>query len=233
MNKRYSHTTARRIIEDCSRLGMEQYLPVIVGYPGETSGDFFETITRMLENMKKSGIRFLMPSLIIVRPNSPLYDTFEKHGLANNLYYEWSMADGSNDLHMRIVRCFIARQVHANPSFTMEGIVYLNEIPNVSINSSPANEDLFNILYLMFERAGSLPHFNSILDLWNNNDPFVTPETRTDFFSRLFSRRFKRKRLLKEWQALEKDAAPFRDKVYRLILIALKALDTSALTSLS
>ena len=89
MEKRYDVATGRRIIDDCRRLGIEQNLPIIIGFPGERPEHIVENAAFILEYKDKSHINIHLPSMLIVRPNSPLYDNYQEFGLTAPLSYEW------------------------------------------------------------------------------------------------------------------------------------------------
>ncbi len=71
MNKRYHHPDARRILRECSRAGIAQFCPIILGFPGETAEDVAETIDFILEFQDLPLCQFAAPGQIVVRPILP------------------------------------------------------------------------------------------------------------------------------------------------------------------
>jgi anaerobic magnesium-protoporphyrin IX monomethyl ester cyclase len=109
MNKRYSLEVAKRILGDCSRVGIQSILPLIVGFPGETTLHLAET--SLFIEAYRSVATFLDPNECCVRPNSPLHDRFAELGLANNLYTEWTTIDGTSTPVVRLTRLAVIRAV--------------------------------------------------------------------------------------------------------------------------
>lgn len=223
MNKRYAQATARRIIDDCIRLGIRQNLPIIIGYPGETPDDLCETIIFILQYKNRQGVTINPPALLMIRPNAPMHHDFAKHGLANNNYRDWHTADGKNTLHVRIFRRFIAQQAHANPALSMDGIQGLLELPRISVNAHTVSADAYDVLHQLFSRAGTLERFYAIIDEWNKDSSDlgdhawrerVVPSSAEAISGR-------RTEYYEKWLLLEKDAEYHRQKVYRTALAAL------------
>ena len=155
MNKRYSQTVARRIIDDCVQLGISQHLPVLIGYPGETAADVVDTIEFILRYRGKPRCHVHLPCQVIVRPNSPLFDDPGSFGLENARDgYGWKLRDNSNTLPIRIARRFVARQAHGNADLSYAGLVDTEEIKNISLDELGAARDLFTLIGEVFSRAG-------------------------------------------------------------------------------
>lgn len=105
MGKNYSLDVAKTIINECHRLQIANYLPLIVGFPGETPELLAET-ARFVDEFK-SKATFLGPNCCCVRPNSPLYESFPDFGLASNDYTEWCSTDQTNTPTIRKVRAVL------------------------------------------------------------------------------------------------------------------------------
>ncbi|MBS3735235.1 MAG: radical SAM protein [Phycisphaerae bacterium] len=202
MNKRYDQAEARRILRDCEELGIRQVLPIIIGYPGETPADLVETLDLIFEFSGRPLFKIGLPNLLVVRPNSPLHDDWQSHGLANTRYYDWSTADGTNDLHVRLARRFVARQAHSNPELSLDALADTGEMPQVKLNNEPAAGDLFEICRLLFDRAGCVEEFARRLREWSGRDRNQPPKDL--------------------WKRLDKDGSSGRGKTYELVLAALR-----------
>jgi anaerobic magnesium-protoporphyrin IX monomethyl ester cyclase len=112
MKKNYLLETARTIINECNAIGILNYLPLIVGFPGESTANFVETAT-FVEDFKDKAI-FLEPNPCCVRPNSPLYEMYSQFGLKNNDYTEWQSIDMSNTPAIRKTRSAILKAILKN-----------------------------------------------------------------------------------------------------------------------
>ena len=235
MNKRYSWEEAHRILNDCCQLEIRQHIPILIGYPGETPKDLVDTLEIIFLYQDKEYCFIHQPNLIVVRPKSPLYEQYADYGLANNSYYEWATADNTNTLPIRISRRFVARQAQGNRDLSMDGLVDTEEILNVNLDEPNVARDVFDVLYHMLSRAEkpdllyraiddwddrrfpAKGWFRSITDIgrWRKKNGTESSAdaaaeddpTRTRYFGR--------------WNQLDKNSPKGREKLYKLILVAL------------
>jgi len=211
MKKAYKVSDARRIIDDCSKLGIRQDIPILIGFPGETPEDVVETAEFMLEYQVKPFIHFHQPAHVIVRKNTPLKLNPAHFGLQTTEDYEWATADGTNTLPIRIARRFILRQVHGNPELSMERLVDTEEIKAIALNASNVAEDLFRMLYALLARGNSA---QSLGELFGERRPDGRPA----------GEELGKEEALARWMQLDKDSAEGRERVYRLVLDCLRTL---------
>jgi radical SAM superfamily enzyme YgiQ (UPF0313 family) len=109
MRKNYSIEIAMRILDDCHRIGILNYLPLIIGFPGETPADLAETAHFIDRYRNKAA--FMEPNQCCVRPNSPLHKNYMDYGLACNDYTAWTTTDNTNTPVIRASRHAIIRAV--------------------------------------------------------------------------------------------------------------------------
>ena len=207
MNKRYHQTDARRILRDCSRAGIAQHIPIILGFPGETPEDVAETIEFIFEYKDLPGCHVHLPCQIVVRPNSPLHSRYEEFGLSNNSYYEWCTVDGTNTLPIRIARRFVARQAHGNASLSMEGLVDTGEMPVIRLNQPNTAEDLYRLIREVYRRAGDVAPFEEGIATWAKAVGCALGADSRE-----------------TWLALDKDSAEGRKQIYTMVLDGLARL---------
>jgi anaerobic magnesium-protoporphyrin IX monomethyl ester cyclase len=155
MGKNYSLTLARRILTDCHELGLVSFLPLIIGFPGESSADLAETAIFIDDFREKAS--FLEPNTCCIRPNSPLFDRYGEFALADNNYTEWSSLDGANTKQVRDARKGIIKTVIKQETRRREK--YEDEILNLSIDTKDhvvAGElDAFIMAYQELQRSRS------------------------------------------------------------------------------
>ena len=218
MNKRYHHPDARRILRECSRAGIAQCCPIIIGFPGETPEDVAETVDFILEFQDLPLCRFLLPAQLVVRPNSPLHDQYAEFGLADNNYYGWCTCDGTNTLadpHRAAVRGPAGLRQSRAPHGASRGrrgdsATFPSMKPTRLPTSIACCDELFR-------RAGCLHHFHEALDDWAG---------RRRWFHLFSSARRRRKMddYALVFQALDKDSPDGRKRLYQIILDSLQAL---------
>lgn len=163
MNKRYKHQEAERILRDCDELGIYQYVPIIVGYPGERPCDVVDTLELMARCYAMSHCDTLTPGLLVVRPNSTLHRDYPEHGLADNRYYDWSTVDQQNTLPVRIVRRYLASQMHGNRELSSDALVDTEEHHAIHFDNGAVSRDLFETLHVIHQRHDTLEAFYATL----------------------------------------------------------------------
>ncbi len=222
MQKAYQVSDARRIISDCSRIGIRQDIPILIGFPGEQPEHLVETVEFMMEYQVKPHIHFHQPVHVIVRKNTPLKINPEHHGILSTEDYEWASADGTNTLPIRIARRLVMRQVHGNRDLSVEGLVDTEEIKAIAFDAPNVADDLFRLLYVIHARAQTSPTFLEMLaERW--------PEAVHANGSSDIVRDVDQARAV--WMSLAKDTPEGRDRIYSLMLACLKALREKVLSA--
>lgn len=222
MNKRYRQSDARRILRDCSRVGIQQHIPIILGFPGETPEDVAETVHFILEFKDLPHCHVHLPCQIVVRPNSPLHTNYVEFQLANNSYYEWCTRDGTNSLPIRIARRFVARQAHGNPALSMEHLVDSEEILQIRLNDPHTAADLYRLVHEVFRRGQNLAQFYQILEGWTTDAGLLAAAVESPQAG-----------YRAVWEAHDKDSPEGRREVYGTILEGLRALRQRPLEELA
>ena len=125
MKKNFKLEDAKRIIVTCHNLGMQNLLPLIIGFPGETTEDFLATLDFVFQ-YRIYGT-FLDPDQLFAFPNSNLHSRYRDFGLANNHLTEWFTEDRKNNASTRLFRSFIARNIlHNSRYWNLESIDHLD-----------------------------------------------------------------------------------------------------------
>jgi hypothetical protein len=229
MNKRYQQADARRILRDCSRAGIAQHIPIILGFPGESPEDVAETIEFMLEYKDLPGCHVHLPCQTVVRPNSPLHTHYEEYGLANNSYYEWCTVDGTNTLPIRIARRFVARQAHGNMSLSHDDLVDTSEILAIHLNDRATAEDLYRLMREIYHRAGDVAPFEGAIarcaEQVRGSSPGGLMKRLGPALSLYHGHTFRLDSDPREtWHSLDKDSSDGRAHVYSIVLDGLRRL---------
>ena len=161
MRKKYNMDIAEQIVTDCRDLGITNYLPIIVGFPGEEASHFVETIIFVIKYKGKNCV-FFGPTPCLVRPNSALHSHFKKFGLVNNHYTDWYMEDNRNNVKIRLLRKFILGNVIRNEPLDTDNILQIDDIKHVDFDNYSVASEIASILFeihLISNTLDSLKHF--------------------------------------------------------------------------
>jgi anaerobic magnesium-protoporphyrin IX monomethyl ester cyclase len=113
MHKRFfTMELAKTVIKDTYESGIQQFISLVVGFPGETE-DMFQVTVEFLDEYKHyfEGIG-AQPMMVI--PNSTVYDRYQDFGLdSDNVhdYLRWQTIDGTNNYDIRLKRLGIIRSI--------------------------------------------------------------------------------------------------------------------------
>lgn len=217
MKKAYKVHDARRILNDCSRLGIHCNIPILVGFPGELPEDIIDTVEFMFEYQDKPGMYFHLPVHIIVRRNTPLKIFPHKFGIESTQEYEWYTTDRANTLPIRIARRFILRQVHSNRDLSMDTLVDTEEIATINLDEKNVALDVYRMLKQIYLRADNLNSFYSLLDEFAASQRRVKLQVTDDPEEQ--ERNYE-----SCWNELSKDTREGRPFVYRMVILGLKNL---------
>lgn len=104
MRKSFNRELALRVLEETKEAGISFSVNFIIGYPGETEEDF--RMTRDLYRRIKQLTDCIHINPCLVLKGSVLYKDSEKLGIVLNQDYVtgWFLADGSNNLELRMSR---------------------------------------------------------------------------------------------------------------------------------
>jgi hypothetical protein len=115
MKKSFRQEDMHRIVAECSRLGISQWIPILVGYPGETPDDLLETLRFVLEFRHTPGVTILPAMPVTLRSGAPLKEQWVEFGLANSSQRHWHTIDGTNTVQTRLLRAFVVDQARMDP----------------------------------------------------------------------------------------------------------------------
>jgi radical SAM superfamily enzyme YgiQ (UPF0313 family) len=147
MRKNYSLENAKRIIRTCHTIGIESYLPLIVGFPGETMQDYISTV-EFVQEYRVYGT-FLDPGHLQVLPLSNLHKNYKDFNLANNHIVEWLTLDNRNNPSTRLFRAFILRNIlHNTRCWNPESIGHLD------FNEYSLASEIASFLYGIAQKSG-------------------------------------------------------------------------------
>ena len=96
---------AKIVIRDTYRVGINQSISLIAGFPGETEEMFFETLAFLSEHMRYFSKIGVQPMMIV--NNSLVCEKHEQYGIdyANSRdALKWKSIDGSNNYELRLER---------------------------------------------------------------------------------------------------------------------------------
>lgn len=223
MKKSFKVSDAVRILEDCSAAGIHQYLPVLVGFPGEEPEDLADTVAFILRYRDLPNLRFFQPSPVLVRQNAELYERYKDFGLSDNDVLRWQSTSGDNTYLVRLARCFVAAQAQGNPALDRAGLI-CEDYLGFDLNDRAVAMDMFRLIRELYCRGGgeqqfaqridemgklSAIHGSALQKLWNQ---FGNIGDRTGDGN------------LKRWLTMDKNPVVVREVLFSTILEALGRL---------
>jgi anaerobic magnesium-protoporphyrin IX monomethyl ester cyclase len=153
MGKNYSHEMARRILGDAADLGIENYLPIIVGFPGEQVEDYVKTVEFVIQFEKRA--QFLGPSVLTLDRGSPIYERYGQWGLRNHDSEYWTTNDNMNDLSVRKFRQFVLCNVIRNHALSLHDIVAEDALEQIDLNTLSVASEIAGLLYELWKHNGT------------------------------------------------------------------------------
>jgi anaerobic magnesium-protoporphyrin IX monomethyl ester cyclase len=108
MRKLSTKNTAEMVIRDTYRAGINVYINIIVGFPGETEDDFMETY-ETIKRVRKYITEISAVSVCLINNNSALDKHYKDYGIimplsVNTRAKKWISADGKNTYEVRKAR---------------------------------------------------------------------------------------------------------------------------------
>jgi radical SAM superfamily enzyme YgiQ (UPF0313 family) len=167
MRKNYDHDMARRIILDAYEVGIQNYLPLIVGFPGETVTDFIKTALFVLDFAPYAY--FEDPNLLFIPPSSSLHKNYKKWDLLNNAACSWVSKDHRNDMDVRMFRQFVLRNAIENTSLAAHAVVGWDDMSQVDFNRYAVASDIAGVLYGLWTECGMEKRMVNLLTQWNKH----------------------------------------------------------------
>lgn len=105
MNKKVYVDNYESILATAAQAGIECNVCIIVGFPGETWRDFFETLTKTIRMRK--FITQINLSIMEISKNSLIENDFEKYGIVYNQGRYWRTKNWTNFYLLRFLRYII------------------------------------------------------------------------------------------------------------------------------
>ncbi len=219
MRKNYDHEVARRILRDASKAGIENQLPLIVGYPGETVSDFVKTLFFVFEF--ENCATFAGPSLLVVDNNSLLHKNYKQFGLQNNAWDTWVSADSKNDLQVRLFRQFVLKNALHNKTLALHAAVDWEHVRSLDFDRLSLASEVAGLLYELWKHSGRERTMIDTLTRW--------PEKTSDGHScteeelqQWHPENVPREVSLRDWFAHIKDVDDTKTRIGILVLEALR-----------
>lgn len=129
---------------------------ILAGYPGETAQNCIESAYFIIEN--RNIANFTPPGIVLVRPNSPLHDAPQKHGIDKIVDGKrWYTIDRQNTYEVRLVRQFVLNQAVYNKSLTIDDLAYEDKLKFIDFNSAVVKKEIKNLAYFLSMAAGFSP----------------------------------------------------------------------------
>ncbi len=144
MDKNYRIEDAKRILIDAHKAGINNYVPIIVGFPGETVDDLITTISFIFQF--KPYAQFMDPFLLQIYNSSPLGTCPDRWGVSAVSQDEWISNDLRNDRDVRLFRQFVIRNVIGNGSLAAHSLVGWEDICEVDFNKLPVASEIAGLL---------------------------------------------------------------------------------------
>lgn len=202
MGKNYRLADARRIITECSRLGMTQLLPILAGYPGETAEDVGRSVAFILEFRHYPKVEFMRPSTLKMYPNSRIGRDTGSYVQTGPSPDDWATPDGGNTLATRRLRAFILRNAQGNASLTRSTLADGAGFARLDFDDPVLAREYWDVVGGLFAAAGG--------DGW----PAALPGGVRD---------------LDAWMALDKSAPGIRAALAEVVLDGLRRLQATVL----
>lgn len=154
MGKQYRLSDARRIITDCSRLGIAQQLPILIGYPGETTADIVDSIRFILEFRHYPKVTLFQPSTVKMYPNSAIGRDLSAHRRTGPTPDDWETADGRNTPATRRLRAFVARNARGNDTLTRDALADAGGWERLDLTDVRVAGEYWDLVDGLFRSAG-------------------------------------------------------------------------------
>jgi len=132
MNKGYNLKLASRVLNDAARANINFNFNIVVGFPGETTYNFLETLF-FIKRFSRYGINASVATCNI-SINSAIYNNYENYGVLAHTSENWKTKDLRNTMSIRKLRMHFTRQLY-----------------NLKILN------FFNLSYLFFRTGKALP----------------------------------------------------------------------------
>lgn len=226
MKKSFKVSEAIRILEDCADAGVSQYLPVLIGFPGEEPEDLADTIAFLLRYRDLPNLRFFQPSPVLVRQNAELHEHYKEFGLSDNDVLRWQSASGDNTYLVRLSRCFVASQAQGNATLSRQGLV-CEDYLGFDLNDRAVATDMFRLIRELYRRTANDDDFSRRID-----EIAVLSSVHGSGLQELLNRfstlvHRPEDDGLKRWLLIDKNSVVVREALYSLVLTALSLLRDS------
>jgi hypothetical protein len=167
MGKNFRLEEAKHILLDAQALGIDSYLPMLVGFPGEEPEDVLADLLFILEFQRQPRFRFPYVSPIEIKENSDLYARYGAYGLADTNAHAWSTRDGRNTRDVRVFRMWLLANAIFNPTGNLETQTHGDLIATVDFNHLAVASDVAAMLLLLGASGGTQAAAEEFIQAWS------------------------------------------------------------------
>lgn len=224
MRKNFALEEAEKILEAAAALGIQNHLPLIVGFPGETPEDILADIRFILKYRGRNGIHFIYVSPIQLKSDSWLLSHHADYGIQGLDDYHWYTADERNIHGVRVFRTFLLLNVIRNAELTWEGLAHAEYLPHMNFDHLPVASEIAWTLYLLGRQAGREGQAREFLEQWEGEALNLPAGTDLAYWRPPSLPADLR---LSSWFARDKNAAAAKQRIVVRLLEFIRKLDNS------
>ncbi len=221
MRKNFDLNVAKRVIRDAFEAGIESYLFLIIGFPGETVADFVETLLFVFEFQPYAV--FGHPTLMRVIPNRPIARDCRKFGLLTRGESDWVSADLRNDLGVRLFKGFVLGSAVFNGYLSTNSLLAWKELRDLDVNRFPVASEIASILYELWKVSGVEDQKCSVLEHWEGHarsEPEISPALVDHWHPPNIPRSMQ----LRRWFSVDKNSEESKRAICKHVLEGLRAV---------
>ena len=172
INKKHTINKVKEILSYTTELGIHNDLPIIVGFPGEQTKDFLDTLLFVIEYHNRDYINFNFVAPLQVKPNSLIYKNYRSYGLVNLDRYRWYTEDNRNNYYIRSFRALILVNVIINKESEFHDIRYKEHIKNMDFNAFPLASEIISIIYILAKQSNIENEVYNFIEKFNSKIKF-------------------------------------------------------------
>ncbi|MEW6517685.1 MAG: radical SAM protein [candidate division FCPU426 bacterium] len=166
MQKQFDLETVEEVLADAASQGIHSYLPLIVGFPGETPDDILNNIRFIRSHRNMPYVHFIYVSPIQVKPDSRLHRQAAEYGIQGLDEFEWYTNDGKNVRATRVFRVFLIANAMDNPDWNPEKTARLELLPHLDFNQFALAYELAWCLCRFGAEAGDETGAQEFISRW-------------------------------------------------------------------
>lgn len=166
MQKQFNLETVEEVLADAASQGIHNYLPLIVGFPGETPDDILDNIRFIRAHRGMPYVHFIYVSPIQVKPDSRLHREARDYGIQGLDEFEWYTSDGKNVRATRVFRVFLVANAMENPDWSLEKMARPELLPHLDFNQFALAHELAWTLFRIGAEAGDETGAQEFVNRW-------------------------------------------------------------------